>query len=86
MFSLFGENQRSTKTVLIADIGSGSVGLALTELNREGPPQMLLSERVPVAALKSRDAAALFGERPKAMRDAGNRLPRKPHAPPLLNA
>lgn len=73
MFPLFGAKDRKTKTVLIADIGSGSVGLALALLNRQGPPQLLLAERVPVAALKTRDARALFEAVQKAFRDAANR-------------
>lgn len=73
MFSLFGGNVRKTKTVLIADIGSGSVGLALVELNRQGPPALLLTERVPVAPLKTRDAAELLMGMEKSLRDAGNR-------------
>ena len=73
MFSFFGNKDRKTKTVLLADIGSGSVGLALVELNRDGAPAVLLSERVPVAPLKTRDAAELHAGMQKALRDAANR-------------
>ncbi len=73
MFSLWGSQDGKTKTVLLCDIGSGSVGLALAELSRGGPPTLLLAERAALPALKSRDAAALLEGMQKAFREAGNR-------------
>lgn len=74
MFSLFGEKDRKKKTVLIADVGSGSLGCAVVELNREGPPAILLSERSAVPASQTRDAASLMQAMQKAFREASNRL------------
>ena len=72
MFSWFGRDDRKTKTVLIADIGSSSVALSLAELNREGPPTLHVSERVDTAIDSSRGAEALLAAIQKALREAGN--------------
>ncbi len=74
MFSLFGAKDRKTKTVFIADVGSGSIGCAVAELNREGPPKILLSERSAVPVLQSLDAASLMRGMQKAFGEVSNRL------------
>lgn len=46
MFSLFGgKKEERTKTILVLDIGSGSVGCALVELTRDGAPTVILTSR-----------------------------------------
>ena len=57
--SLFGKSHKK-ETVLILDIGNGSVGGALVELSEKNPPKIVYSNRQPIAVQTERDSKVLL--------------------------
>lgn len=59
MFSGFFGREKATKTILLVDVGSGSVGAALARLNSRGKPTLLTSSRAPFPLRLTRSGAKL---------------------------
>jgi len=69
--SLFGKKKEgSTKTIVIVDIGSGSVGCALAQLDRSGPPALLAQVRVDVALDAARSGEKIADAALKSAKEA----------------
>lgn len=56
---LFSRTKNKTKTILLVDLGSGSVGAALARLNAEGKPSLLYSTRAEIPIRLTRSGSEL---------------------------
>ena len=63
---LFGSKKNKIKTILLVDVGSGSVAAGLARLNSDGRPSLLFSERVEMPIGLTRSGGELSEETLKA--------------------
>jgi|GEM_PF-4782500 len=71
MFSLFGKkDERARGTIVVVDVGSGSVGAALITRTETGLPAVVAQTRVAAPIVQSRDIEALAERTYTAVREA----------------